>query len=68
MEAVYEIAIIIWVVFIFWFSIDCSGGWKSFKPPRDENERKRQEEQKKHNIEQVKKQEKYDNDWGYIKK
>lgn len=67
MQIVYEVAIVIWVVFMFWLVIECNGGWSSFRSPKNDYERKQREIQKRRDIEQVKAQDEYDNYWGYIK-
>lgn len=56
MGVVYEIAIVVWIIAVGWIIIAPSS-----RKPRNEYEQKRRD------IEQVKAQDKYDNDWGYIK-
>lgn len=67
MDVVYEIAIVVWVVFVGWIIIASAGGWYLLRKPKNDYERKQREIQKQRDIEQVKAQDKYDNDWGCIK-
>ena len=62
MGVVYEIAIVVWIIAVGWIIIAPSS-----RKPRNDYERKQREIQKRRDIEQVKAQDKYDNDWGYIK-
>lgn len=67
MGVVYEIAIVVWIIAVGWIIIVSSFGRGSFRKPSNDYERKQQEMQKRRDMEQVKAQDKYDNDWGYIK-
>ena len=67
MDLVYEIAIVVWVVLVGWSIIASAGGRYLLRKPKNDYERKQREIQKRRDIEQVKAQDKYDNDWGYIK-
>ena len=67
MEGVYEFAIVIWIIFMCWFIYKCcmSGYTTKRKNPNDYMEINRKQHEK--DIAQVKVQDKYDNDWGYIR-
>lgn len=67
MDVVYEIVIVVWVVLVGWIIIASAGGRYLLRKPKNDYERKQREIQKRRDIEQVKAQDKYDNDWGYIK-
>lgn len=67
MGVVYEIAIVVWVVLVGWIIIASAGGRYLPRKPKNDYERKQREIPKRRDIEQVKAQDKYDNDWGYIK-
>ena len=67
MEEVYMVAVVFFVIFWCWFTYKCcmSGYTTKRKNPDDYMEINRKQRDK--DIEQVKAQEKYDNDWGYIR-
>ena len=67
MEGVYEFAIVIWIIFMCWFIYRCcmDGYTTKRKNPDDYMEINRKQREK--DIAQVKAQDKYDNDWGYIR-
>ena len=67
MDVVYEIAIVVWVVLVGWIIIASAGERYLLRKHKNDYERKQREIQKRRDIEQVKAQDKYDNDWGYIK-
>lgn len=67
MMVAYEIAIVVWVVLVGWIIIASAGGRYLLRKPKNDYERKQREIQKRCDIEQIKAQDKYDNDWGYIK-
>ena len=67
MDVVYEIAIVVWVVLVGWIIISSAGDRYLLRKPKNDYERKQREIQKWRDIEQVKAQDKYDNNWGYIK-
>ena len=67
MDVVYEIVIVVWVVLVGWIIIASASGRYLLRKPKNDYERKQRERQKRRDIEQVKAQDKYDNDWGYIK-
>ena len=67
MEGVYEFAIVIWIIFMCWFTCRCcmDGYTTKRKNPDDYMEINRKQREK--DIAQVNAQDKYDNDWGYIR-
>ena len=67
MEDVYTLAIIIWLIFFCWFTYKCCVPRYAKPGDRTPEERKQDEEEKRRDIAQVKAQDKYDNDWGYIR-
>ena len=67
MEGVYEFAIVIWIIFMCWLTYRCcmDGYTTKRKNPDDYMEINRKQREK--DIAQVNAQDKYDNDWGYIR-
>ncbi len=67
MEEVYMVAVVFFVIFWCWFTYKCcmSGYTTKRKNPNDYIEINKKQRDK--DIAQVKAQEKYDNDWGYIR-
>ena len=67
MESVYMVAIVVFLIFFCWFAYKCcmSGYTTKCKNPYDYMEINRKQREK--DIAQVKAQDKYDNDWGYIR-
>ena len=67
MENVYMVIIVFSLIFFCWFTYKCcmSGYTTKRKNPNDYMEINRKQREK--DIAQVNTQEKYDNDWGYIR-
>lgn len=67
MEGVYIVSIVAFLIFFCWFTYRCcmDGYTTKRKNPYDYIEINRKQREK--DITQVKAQDKYDNDWGYIR-
>lgn len=67
MESAYVVILVFLLIFFCWFTYKCcmSGYTTKRKNPDDYMEINKKQKDK--DIEQVKAQEKYDNDWGYIR-
>lgn len=67
MEDVIMIAVVVFIIFfvIFTYFVSMSGYTTKRKNPDDYKEINRKQREK--DIEQVQEQDKYDNEWGYIK-
>lgn len=67
MEVVYMLAIVVFLIFFCWFTYKCcmSGYTTKHKNPDEYMGINRKQREK--DIAQVKSQDKYDNDWGYIR-
>ena len=67
MEEVYMVAVVFFVIFWCWFTYKCcmSGYTTKRKNPNDYIEINKKQIDK--DIAQIKAQDKYDNDWGYIR-
>ena len=67
MEGVYEFAIVIWIIFMCWFIYKCSMSGYTTKSKNPDDYMEINKKQREKDIAQVKAQDKYDNDWGYIR-
>lgn len=67
MEDVYMVLIVVWIVIVIiaTYAVSMSGYTTKKKNPHNYMEINKQQRDK--DIAQVKAQEKYDNDWGYIR-
>ena len=67
MEEVYMVAVVFFVIFWCWFTYKCCMSGYTTKRKNPDDYMEINGKQKEKDIEQVKAQEKYDNEWGYIK-
>ena len=67
MEEVYMVAVVFFVIFWCWFTYKCCMSGYTTKRKNPDDYMEINGKQKEKDIEQVKAQEKYDNDWGYIR-
>ena len=67
MEGVYESTVVIWIIFMCWFTYRCYMDGYTTKRKNSDDYIEINRKQCEKNIAQVKVQDKYDNDWGYIR-
>ena len=67
MEDVYMVAIVFFLIFWCWFTYKCCMSGYTTKRKNPDDYREINEAQKKKDIETIKAQDKYDNEWGYIR-
>ena len=67
MEEVYMVAVVFFVIFWCWFTYKCCMSGYTTKRKNPDDYMEINGKQKEKDIAQVKTQEQYDNDWGYIR-
>ena len=67
MENVYMVIIIFSLIFFCWFTYKCSMSGYTTKRKNPDDYMEINKKQRDKDIAQVKAQDKYDNDWGYIR-
>ena len=67
MENVYMVIIVFSLIFFCWFTYKCCMSGYTTKKRNPDDYMKINKKQKEKDMTQVNAQEKYDNDWGYIR-
>lgn len=67
MEGVYMVAIVVFLIFFCWFAYKCCMSGYATKRENPDDYMKINRKQREKDMVQVKTQDKYDNDWGYIR-
>ena len=67
MEEVYMVAVVFFVIFWCWFTYKCCMSGYTTKRKNPDNYIEINKKQRDKDMAQVKAQDKYDNDWGYIR-